>query len=224
VADTAAQELSGNESTGNEEIDEEKSDEEEVSLDASVEIIEQDDEEDGKLPDLEKKEEQGFSPDIPSINLDVEMAKYRYFQNAPALSPPGGMPPFISHEASIAGGFNTLSGNSFGGNGMHAFISPSPLQMRPFSLANNGNFGAQSTGLDLDFHKKETSRGRRTEAKKGKRQSRQSTFVVLVLLVLIWFWGTKKVATVLSSVFLRVLLLTMSICLLHNTSPTKNDN
>jgi hypothetical protein len=149
---------------------------------------------------------------MPSINLDVEMAKYRYFQNAPALSPPGGMPPFISTEASIAGGFSTLNGITFGVNGMHAFISPSPLQMRPFASANNGNFRAQSTGLDLDAHKKETSRGRRTEAKKGKRESRQSTFVVLVLIVLFWFLGTKKVvATVSSSVFLRVLLLTMSM-------------
>jgi hypothetical protein len=110
VAETAAEELSGNESTGNEEPDDEKSDEEDVSLDASVVIIEhdrQDDEEDGKLPALETKEEQGFSPDMPSINVDIEMVKYRYFQSAPAVSPPGRKPPFISPEASIAGGFNT---------------------------------------------------------------------------------------------------------------------
>ena len=162
VAETPAEELSGNESTGNKETYDEKSDEEDVSLEASVVIIEedqQDDEEDGKLLAYETKEELGFSPDMPSINVDMEMAKYRYFQNAPAVSPPGRKPPFISPEASIAGGFNTLSGNTFGGNGMHAFISPSQLQMPPFASANNGNFGARNTGLDPDDRKKETPRG-----------------------------------------------------------------
>jgi hypothetical protein len=100
------------------------------------------------------------------------------------LSQPAGTPPFISLETSSPRGFNSVGANNshLDGNGMmHAFISPSPLQMLPFgSLPNNGasfwthsmnGMPAYSSSIELDLsdRKKETARGRCTEAKKRKK-------------------------------------------------------
>jgi hypothetical protein len=191
VAETAAQEeLSHNESSGNEaaigddESDKSPSETEAVSPDSSVVGAQElsggnDSSRDERINDDKsdsEAEEESADASVVLVEQDT-----KYFRNVPTsnLSQPGRTPPFISNESSSERRFNTsLSRNLFDGNSMHAFgVSPSPLQMFPFAFTNNGSYNFSMDGmaasnsmvLDLDDRKKETSRGRRTEAKKRKK-------------------------------------------------------
>lgn len=192
MAETAAQELSDNESSGNEAIDDDKSDNspseaEAVSPDSSIVVVQMTAQElsgnkssrDERINDDKSNSEAEEESTDASVVLVEQDAKY--FRDVPTsnLSQPGGTPPFISHESSSERRFNTsLSHNLFDGNSMHAFgVSPSPLQVFPFAFTNNGSYNFSMDGmaasnsivLDLDDRKKETTRGRRTEAKKRKK-------------------------------------------------------